>query len=159
MRSLREGQNVGMIRLRTLLVGAVVAGALASSACGDDGAGSTADVSSADLDGRVFVATEFTGHEIVDGSEIMISFEGERLSIRAGCNTQNGEYTLSDGTISAPMLMSTMMACQPELMDQDAAVATLFAGTPAVALDGDTLTIDGGSDGTLTLESTTATRS
>jgi len=44
------------------------------------------------------------------------------------------------------------MACPQPLMDQDAAIATLLAGEPTITLDTDTLTIDGGGDGTLVME-------
>jgi len=68
-------------RFRSLLVAAGFVGAVVLSACGDDGPNSSSVVTAGDLDGRTFVATEFTGHPIVDGSEILISFEGERISI------------------------------------------------------------------------------
>ncbi|MDX1741443.1 MAG: hypothetical protein R3178_09130, partial [Rhodothermales bacterium] len=50
--------------------------------CGDDDAGSPP--SDSDLDGRTFVATEIEGHEIVDGSDVLISFDAGTIVITRG---------------------------------------------------------------------------
>ena len=73
------------------------------AACGDDSAGSDASsdasptpVAAADLAGRTFVSTTVTGFELIDGTEIRISFEEDHLSASAGCNTMGGAYRIEE---------------------------------------------------------------
>lgn len=95
----------------------------------------------ADLVGRTFASTQTPGHDLVPGSQVTISFDEGHLSARAGCNTLFGGATWTGGVLDAPQLASTMMACAPELMEQDAWLGELLAGGPAISLDGTTLTI------------------
>jgi heat shock protein HslJ len=137
---------------RTLLIVGLVASTLLA-ACGDDsssGAAPTAD----DLDGRAFVATDIEGHTIVDGSEVIVAFEDGRISIQAGCNTQNSGYEINDGVLQVDLLVATMMACEQPLMDQDQVVASIVTAAPTIELDGDDLTISS-SDATMSLTART----
>ncbi len=130
-------QLVRTCPLRLLVVGLVVTSLVA---CGDDS--SSGDTpTAADLDGRQFVATDIEGHTIVDGSEVVMSFEDGSVSIQAGCNTQNGGYEVIDGVLRVGALMATMMACDDALMAQDQLVADVVTGSPTVELDGDELVI------------------
>lgn len=46
------------------------------------------DVVSVDLlDGTTYVSTNVTGHELVEGTEVQLSFEEGVMSVSAGCNT------------------------------------------------------------------------
>jgi heat shock protein HslJ len=125
--------------------------ALAFAACGSDddtasGSAPTAD----DLEGTAFESTEVTGHELVADTTISLAFQDDRVSANGGCNTMNGGYTITDGTLEVAAMASTMMACSDELMAQDDWLAEFLAGGPEIALDGDTLTLTGG-DSTMTL--------
>jgi heat shock protein HslJ len=133
--------------------------ALALAACGDDSDAPDAEdtlpavgaaPAPADLSGRSFEATEVTGHELVEGSTIELFFDDDRLSARAGCNSMNGGYTITDGVLEVPMMASTMMACEEALMAQDTWLSTFLADGAEVALDGDTLTLTG-ADAAITL--------
>ena len=117
-----------------------------AAGCGDDDdddAASTdgAAVSSEALDGRSFVSTEVTGETLVEGSDITVTFEGDRLSVNAGCNTINGGYAIEDGTLTAEPLAQTQMACEDDLQQQDQWVIALLEGEPSVSLADDVLTI------------------
>ena len=81
-----------------LLVGALAVLALGACGGGDDDAAEapTAD----DLDGNSFVATEITPQGIVEGSEVVFTFEDGSVVITAGCNTQRGGYTIADGVLT-----------------------------------------------------------
>jgi heat shock protein HslJ len=103
-----------------------------------------------DLEGKTFVATEVAGGTIVDGSEIMVTFEDGAVIVAAGCNTQRGGYEITDGTMTVDPLVGTLMACDDALMAQDQLMAALLSAGPTVALDGDELTI-ASSDTTVTL--------
>lgn len=125
---------------------------LALAACGSDddtasGSAPTAD----DLDGVTFESVDVTGHEPVADTTISLAFRADALSANAGCNTLNGGYTITDGTLEVAAMASTMMACTEELMAQDGWLAEFLASRPEIALDGDTLTLTG-TESTLTLD-------
>lgn len=130
-------------RSNGMLVAGLIAGLVAATAvtaCGDDnssGAAPTAD----DLDGRQFVATEIDGYTIVDGSEVVVSFDDDTILIEAGCNTQRSGYEIADGVLQVELLVATMMACEQPLMDQDQLVASIVTAGPTIELDGAELVI------------------
>jgi heat shock protein HslJ len=134
---------------------------MAATACGDeaDTSGTTgttddnagAPATAADLDGRTLIATGITedgvDRPLVEGTELRVSFEEpDHIGITAGCNSMFGPYTLLEGTLTAPNLASTMMACDPDLMDQDAWISSLLAHGVDVTVDGETVTFTGGSN-------------
>ncbi len=104
----------------------------------------------ADLDGRTLVATGVTedgaDRPLVEGTELQVSFEEPgNIGVTAGCNSMFGAYNLEDGTLTAPNLASTMMACEQERMDQDAWIGALLGEGVDVAVDGETVTFTSGS--------------
>jgi heat shock protein HslJ len=126
--------------------------ALAFAACGSDDDTASGSAPTADeLEGTTFESTDVTGHELVADTTISLAFQDDRVSANGGCNTMNGGYTITDGTLEVAAMASTMMACSDELMAQDDWLAEFLAGGPEIALDGDTLTLTGG-DSTMTLE-------
>ncbi|HUS41819.1 MAG TPA: META domain-containing protein [Ilumatobacteraceae bacterium] len=118
---------------------------LAIAACGsDDGATDSGSApTAADLSGRGFVSTDVTGHDLVEGSEISVNFLDDAVSVNAGCNTLNGGYEITDGTFVAGAFTSTMMACDDALMGQDTWLGEFLSSSPAIELDGSTLTLTG----------------
>jgi heat shock protein HslJ len=133
-----------------LLVGALVLGA-----CGDDGGddvstdgdgGSSTEVTFDDLVGKAFASTNVTGHELVEGTTLDLTFIDGRVSAIAGCNTQNGDADVVDGTLEVSALASTMMGCEEALMDQDVWVAGFLESGPEITLDGDVLTLTSGDE-------------
>lgn len=133
-------------------VALVVAGVALLGGCG------AGDESLADrVDGRTYTSASVEGHDLVEGSAVTLVFEGERLVARAGCNTMSGGWSDGDGDevrwTSSPA--STMMACEPELMDQDTWLAGLLTEGMTV-LDGDAdLTLTSG-DVTISFDETAA---
>ncbi len=121
------------------------------AACGgDDSSGSDASsddsptpVTAADLAGRTFVSTTVTGFELIDGTEIRISFEEDHLSASAGCNTVGGAYTVENDLISVSEPSATLMACDPQLMAQDDQLIGFLTDDPAITVSGDVLTLTG----------------
>jgi heat shock protein HslJ len=139
------------------IVPAVVLG-ITLAACGSDAATRTStagieDGEAADLAGRTFVSTDVRGHDLVEDTSVELSFETDRLSASAGCNTLTGPASWDDGTlaINADSLATTMMACEPELQAQDDWVTGFLISSPALELDGSTLTI-GDDESGMTLE-------
>jgi heat shock protein HslJ len=99
----------------------------------------------ADLDGRTFLSTGVTEggapRDLVSGSQVQISFGDGRLSASAGCNTMNGGYRVVGGTLVVEQLAMTEMGCPGELMEQDTWLADLLTAEPALAADGDQVTL------------------
>lgn len=103
----------------------------------------------AGLDVRTFLSTASTGHVLVAGSQVRITFQGGSVSISAGCNSMSGAYQVVDGRLQTGQMAMTEMGCAEPLMAQDTWIAS-FVGGAGIRLDGDTLTL--GKDGqTITL--------
>lgn len=130
----RSRRRVGL-GLALALVGTLLAG------CSDNGGGDGAgDESALDLNGRSFVSQEVHGRTLVTGTTVSLSFDDDRISAEAGCNTMNGEATWTDGTLTVPgPLAMTRMACEKGLAAQDEWLSELLTSGPDIALEGDTL--------------------
>ena len=119
--------------------------ALCLAACGDEGTTTSAETDAAqplDLAGRTFESAQVNGITLADGTVVTLSFEDDGISASAGCNTMSGAATWDDGTLEvAGELATTMMACPDGLQEQDDWLAGLLTSSPAIALDGDTLTV------------------
>jgi heat shock protein HslJ len=116
------------------LLGCVLLGALVVG-CGDDsddGGGSEAEPSASDTAEETaalagtFVTEALTGHQLVEGSTLSVAFEEGSMAVSAGCNTLFGAYVDDDGLHWESEPASTLMACDPELEEQDAWLTTLF---------------------------------
>jgi heat shock protein HslJ len=136
--------------VRRVFVSLCLAMLMPVAACGDDSSGSDAasddsptPVTAADLAGRTFVSTTVTGFELIDGTEIRISFEEDHVSATAGCNTVGGAYTVENGLLSVSESSATLTACDPKLMTQDDQLIGFLTDDPAIALRGDILTLTG----------------
>jgi heat shock protein HslJ len=142
---------VGLSLAAAVVVGACSSGGAASPAASSPASpaasaapsaapgGGTAPTD-ADLAGRVFIVTGATGHDLVAGTEITLTFDAGRIGVSAGCNQMGGGYTIKDGTLDIGPMISTEMACEAPLMAQDQWIAAFLPGA-SVTLDGDTLTL------------------
>ena len=62
------------------------------------------------------------------GRALVFGFSANRLSIQGGCNPMMGGYQVgADGRLTVSRMASGMMACEPALMQSDAALAALLA--------------------------------
>jgi heat shock protein HslJ len=103
----------------------------------------------ASLDGRTFLSTEVVGYQLVDGSQIQLTFDGANIAAAGGCNQIASTWSLEGATLVVAQPAMTMMACQPaSLMDQDTWLTALLTSRPTVTVDGDELTI-AATDGTV----------
>ncbi len=132
--------------------------ALTLAGCDEEGATRTStagleDGEPVDLADRSFVSTEVRGHDLVEDTSVTLSFESDRVSASAGCNTFNGPASWDDDTlaIGADSLAATMMACEPELQAQDDWLTGFLISSPDIAIDGSTLTLGDDTSG-MTLE-------
>jgi heat shock protein HslJ len=92
------------------------------------------------LDGRTFVSTMVTGHDLVPKTTVRLSFKDGRLGANAGCNQIGGAYTIATDRLTLDSMMSTEMGCDPALMAQDGWLSTFLTGA-SVAIAGNTLTL------------------
>jgi heat shock protein HslJ len=135
---------------RTAIALLALAG-LTLAACGSDDSGSSdGSLTAADLDGRTFVSTEVTGYDLVEGTEINMTFLADSMSVSGGCNSMNGGFEIDEGVLTAGPFAATMMACDQPLMDQDTWLDEFLTSLPTIELDGETLTLAGG-ETTITL--------
>jgi len=62
------------------------------------------------------------------GRPFMFTFSAARLSVQGGCNSFTGGYQVNpQGMLQTEQLVATQMACAPELMNADSALAALLA--------------------------------
>lgn len=126
---------------RTAIALIALAG-LTLAACGSDDSGSSSGgLSPEDLDGLTFVSTEVTGHDLVEGTEINMTFLADAMSVSGGCNSMNGGFEIDEGVLTAGPFAATMMACDEPLMDQDTWLNEFLSSLPTIELDGETLTL------------------
>ena len=103
-------------------------------------------VSSASLAGKTFVSTSVTGHDLVPGTTISLTFEGPTLAASAGCNTMSGPYTVDNSTLRWTGLpLSTLMGCESALAAQDQWLTNFLHTGAAASLTGNQLTLTGNS--------------
>jgi heat shock protein HslJ len=107
---------------------------LALAACGNDTSGPTGEPA-ATLDGRSFVGDQVTGHDLVAGTTVRLSFEDGRVRAQAGCNHLAGKARLDKGVLVVGDLSTTEMGCSRQLMDQDAWVAAFLTSRPEASVD------------------------
>jgi heat shock protein HslJ len=106
------------------------------------------------LDGKAYLSQSTTGITLADGAVLRISFDDGRISVSGGCNGMGGDVTFEGDTMTVGPMMSTQMACDQPLMDQDSAVQAFLTAGTTVSVDGDTITITGtfdGADASITL--------
>ncbi|HEX2895595.1 MAG TPA: META domain-containing protein [Marmoricola sp.] len=82
------------------------------------------------MSGITYVVTGVTEdgaqRAMVDGTQIRLRFEDDRLVVTAGCNTISGRYRLHGAQLRVEDLSSTDLGCDPSRMDQDAWLAGLL---------------------------------
>lgn len=141
------------------LVTVVLAAVLALGACGDDDEPVAADggaepTGPALADAYVSVGVTEGGEPrpLVEGTQIQLRFDGSTVGASLGCNSMGGTYRLEDGVLVVEDGLSmTEMGCDPERHAQDEWFAGVLTSRPALAVDGDTLTITSG-DTVVTLQ-------
>ena len=64
-----------------------------------------------------------------------LSFVDGQLGASGGCNSMGGSYVVDGDRLAVEQMMTTEMACEPALMEQDQWLAALLDGA-LVALAG-----------------------
>lgn len=135
------------MKLLTAAMCLLLLSACGSGSDGESGSGSPSPSTSpaTEIPNATYVSTEVTGHELVAGTAITVAIDDGTLSVVAGCNTQFAAYELSAGTLRwTGQAATTLMACSPELTEQDQWLAGLFTAGLEASLEGTTLTLTDG---------------
>jgi heat shock protein HslJ len=69
-------------------------------------------------------------YALASKNSITLRFEQNSISVKAGCNTLGGNFSLSKGVLRAQSLFSTKMACSEKLMDQDVWLNQMLSSNP-----------------------------
>lgn len=148
-----------IVRHRWLV--AVTAAVMAVGACAEPsgGAGPTASVPGGEpgtttppttepaaLDGAwVLTAGTVDGSEIPldPGYRVTMTIDGATVGGRSACNSYGGDLAVDDGSISIGRLGGTDMACEPPIMEIEAAFLDGLVRVTEAARDGHTLVLTG----------------
>jgi heat shock protein HslJ len=103
------------------------------------------------LDGRTFLSRSVTGHDLVRGTKIQLSFNDGHVGATAGCNSLGAPYTLEGDTLvtEGQGMTQTEIGCDPPRHDQDEWLSGFLTSKPTLALSGNELTL---TKGTTTIE-------
>lgn len=89
-----------------------------------------------DLQSLTFKSTSLTVNgkkrALASSEPISIRFEDKSISIKAGCNTLGGQFSISKGVLRTQTLFSTKMACPEKLMDQDVWLNQMISSKPTL---------------------------
>ena len=123
---------------------AVSTAALAFSAC------TPSSGSSAALPGTKWELTSLNGNAPVIGTSVTLFFgNDDMVGGNASCNTYSGSYKVSGSNLTFGPMMSTMMACEPSIMDQEQAYLKSLGDTKSYEATAEKLTLKDGSGNTL----------
>ncbi len=133
-----------------LVVGGVVAlvalGALAATvAGGDDTANGSVPVEGLDqLAGSWLAVNDASAPAPVLGTVRLEFSEDGGVTAQTGCNGVRGQVSVEDSTLVTGPLMSTRMACEPALMEQERWITEMLGGLPRLELSGPYLALHWG---------------
>jgi heat shock protein HslJ len=81
-----------------------------------------------------------------DGDVMRLTLADGSISFQATCNSMSGNATWDDGVLRVDSIGGTEMGCPGAGFDQDEWLVDFFSSEPAVALDGDDVSITRGED-------------
>jgi heat shock protein HslJ len=95
--------------------------------------------------GRTFTSSSLTGHTLVAGTRITLTFHpGNTVTAHAGCNQLTAPGRLSDGKLIAGPIRQTLLGCDPGRVQQDQWLASFLTAKPRWHLAGDQLQLTSG---------------
>lgn len=127
-----------------LVVGGVVAlvalGALAATlagGAGEDSANGSVPVDDVgQLAGSWLVVNDASAPAVTIGT-VRLAFSDEgRVTAQTGCNGVRGQASVDDSVLVTGPLMSTRMACEPPLMEQEQWITQMLEGRPRLERSG-----------------------
>lgn len=108
------------------------------TACAPGAAG--ADTSDHWPAGRTFISSSLTGHTLVAGTRITLTFHRDNsVSAYAGCSQLSASAHLSGGRLITGPIRQTLIGCDPSRADQDQWLASFLTANPQWHLAGNQL--------------------
>lgn len=95
------------------------------------------------LTNRSFVLHSAEGFEVRGDEQVELQFEERTLTFDAGCNLHQVDYSICDGRLCATVGLSTLVACEEEMLRQDEWLSSFFESHPVAELDEPRLTLIG----------------
>lgn len=77
---------------------------------------------------RTFVSTGTTGHALVAGTTVTLTFNDGQLGASAGCNSMSGAYVIVGDALRIDRMGSTEMGCTADRVAQDQWLAAFLPG-------------------------------
>ena len=78
----------------------------------------------------------------VESVEAVLTFNTDgTLTGNSGCNGLSGSYTVEGNEITLSPIVSTRMACDPAIMEQEAAIHQVLTNTASFRIEGTQLTL------------------
>jgi heat shock protein HslJ len=87
------------------------------------------------LDQTEWVLKSINGEELVEGSEITAVFAEGNISGTSGCNRYGSSYEVSGTSLIFSIFISTRMACEESLMNQEMVYLTAMEKVVSFTLD------------------------
>jgi heat shock protein HslJ len=116
------------------------------AACGDEPDSTIDAVPAADLGiGGDYVSNGLPA-PFADGDVMRLTLADGSISFQATCNSMSGNATWGDGVLRVDSIGGTEMGCPGAGFDQDEWLVDFFSSKPAIAVDGDDVSITRGED-------------
>ena len=110
------------------------------------GACAAPSASTITLPGTKWELVSLNGAAPVAGTSLTLFFgNDDQAGGDAGCNTYGGSFTVKGSSLTFGPMMSTMMACEPPIMDQEQAYLKALGETKSFEGSADKLTLKDGS--------------
>ena len=106
----------------------------------------------ADLAGTNWSIANINGADTGGGAAYSLSFMGDRLSGKAGCNSIAGTYSVSGPTLTAGSLSTTKMACPAPHMDHERQALAILGQPIHLRFQGPETLLLSSSGGTMVLK-------
>lgn len=98
--------------------------------------------------GRTYFSTDVSegdqAKELVPGTQLSLTFEEDGISASAGCNSMSASGGIRDGVLVLEDLVSTEMACDPDVMAQEQWWAALLVSQPTAEVGDRAVTLTAG---------------
>jgi heat shock protein HslJ len=78
---------------------------------------------------------------VLPGTEITLAFMDGRIGGKSGCNQYGGEVQIDGSQIKVGVMMSTMMACEENIMSQEQAYLAALGSAASIEISDDTLAL------------------
>jgi heat shock protein HslJ len=99
------------------------------------------------LDGRTFLSRSVSGHDLLPGTQIQLTFNDGNVGATAGCNSLGAPYSLDGDTLvtEGTGMTQTEIGCDPMRHKQDEWLAVFLTSSPTVTLTANELKLTSGS--------------